>query len=214
MEQLDRRLLLRTAFLGGAATPLAAASVARKLLRLLQPKDPQVVDETYHAEPDFFLGDKSISVFPFETLQSTRPLPPDFGRFLSLDLMQDLDASRVHYRTSLPWGNWLDHRARKLSPGRQREILANSADTDLVVYGRVFNAIPTVRGAVKIEAELWLLKRNSAKIHWYGFKRIEWKKKVRMDDAMAHAASLYVLEWPLERLGIERSPRTPSTQMP
>ncbi len=122
------------------------------------------------------------------------------GRFVSLDLMQDLGANKVVYRTHLPWGDWLEHRARKLTPGRRREILANSADTDLVVYGRVFNAMPTVSGAAKIEAELWLLKRKSAQVLWYGFKRIEWKKKVRMDDAMAHAASLYVREWPLGRI--------------
>ncbi len=200
MEQLNRRHLLRAACLGAAATPLASASITRKLLRVFRSKDPRVVDETYHSDSDFFLGDKSVAVFPFETLQRTRPLPPDFGRFVSLDLMQDLGANKVVYRTHLPWGDWLEHRARKLTPGRRREILANSADTDLVVYGRVFNAMPTVSGAAKIEAELWLLKRKSAQVLWYGFKRIEWKKKVRMDDAMAHAASLYVLEWPLGRI--------------
>ena len=200
MEPFDRRLLLRAACLGGVATPLAAASITRKLLRVFQPADPRVVDETYHSEPDFVLGEKSISVFRFETLQRTEPSPPDFGRFVALDLMQDLGANKVLYRTNLPWADWPDHRSRELTLGRKREMLTNSVSTDLVVYGRLFRAVQTVGGAAKIEAELWLLKRRSAQVAWYGFKRIEWNRKVRLDDAMAYAASRYVLEWPLDPL--------------
>ena len=199
MRSFNRRRLGRVLCGGAIATSASSASIRSWVSRFFSRPDPKVVHETYQARPDFSIGGQRLAVFVFDSFQRVEPRPADLGRFVALDLMLDLDADQVVYHRELPWSSWPQHRTSALTDSRRLELLSQSSEADLGVYGRLFWGVQSPGRGPQIEAALWVFQLRTARILWYGFKRIEWRRRVRMYDAMAHAASLFVLEWPLER---------------